>query len=249
MEELRNTTAYSIHPIALCEGPRDSSHFAYRSGSSTTCNAVCYVWYIENSTFKILVDAGASASTFTKRGTQETDLTSVENGLGRLGLRPEDIDIVIITHLHCDHIALGYLYKRAKFIVQKKELDYALHPHPIDADLYDRSTFEDLNWDVIDGNTEITPGISVFLTPGHSPGGQSVEVGTLAGKAIVTGFCCTKNTFNQTQEMKRRGWEVTIPLIHQDTSQTYDSVLEVKHRAKIIIPLHEPQFKGNETIP
>lgn len=240
---------HCIRPIALCEGPRDSSHFAYRSKPGIICNTACYVWYIESPSDKILVDAGASASTFTSRGTPETDLMSVEDGLARLGLKPEDIDIVIMTHLHCDHIALGYLYKNAKFIIQKRELDYARNPHPIDAELYDRPSFEGLNWEVIDGDREIIPGVSVFLTTGHSPGGQSIEVNILSGKTVITGFCCTLNTFTQTEEMKRRGWEVTIPLIHQNALQTYNSVLEVKRRADIIIPLHEPAFIVREKIP
>lgn len=240
---------YSVRPIALCEGPRDNSHFAYRSGSGTISNTACYVWLIENQSPKILVDAGARAATFTKRGTPEKDLLLVEDGLAKFGLTPEDIDIVIVTHLHCDHIALGYLYKNAKFIVQQRELEYAQNPHPIDADLYERSTFEDLNWEVIDGDREIVPGVSVSLTPGHSPGGQSVEVNTLSGKAIITGFCCTLNTFNQTPEMKRRGWEVTTPLIHNDVRVAYDSVLKVKNKADIILALHDPLFIEKNQIP
>jgi hypothetical protein len=49
--------------------------------------------------------------------------------------------------------------------------------------------------------------------------------------------------------MKRRGWEVTAPLIHHDVREAYDSVLNVKHRADIIVALHDPIFIGKETIP
>lgn len=242
-------STYHIYPIALCEGPRDSSHFAYRGESGTTCNTACYVWYIAGADSAILVDAGASASTFTEKGAQETDLISVEQGLGKLGLKPKDIQIVIATHLHCDHIALGYLFKNARFLVQKTELDYARNPHPIDAYLYERHALEGLSWEVINGDAEITSGVSVLFTPGHSPGGQSVEVDTPGGKAIITGFCCTLKTFTPTREMERMGWEVTIPLIHQDVRQAYDSVLKVKRRADIIIPLHEPAFIREKQIP
>jgi N-acyl homoserine lactone hydrolase len=241
--------AHHIYPIALCEGPRDSSHFAYRSEPGTICNTACYIWYIETPEVQILIDAGANALTFTERGTLETDLISVEDGLRRLGTKPKDIDIVIATHLHCDHIALSHLYKNAKFVVQKRELEYAFNPHPIDAVLYDRPSFEGLNWEIIDGDTEIVPGVSVFLTPGHSPGGQSVEVETPAGKAVITGFCCTLDTFTQTREMKRRGWEVTAPLIHHDVREAYNSVLKVKRRADIILALHDPTFIKKEKIP
>jgi glyoxylase-like metal-dependent hydrolase (beta-lactamase superfamily II) len=240
---------YKIYPIALCQGPRDRSHFAYRSESGGVCNTTCYIWYLEGSDAKILVDAGAQASDFTARGTPETDIISVKDGLHKLGLLPDDIDIVIVTHLHCDHISLGWLYKKAKFIIQKRELEYAKNPHPIDAVLYDHSSFSHLNWEVIDGDKEIVPGISVLFTPGHSPGGQSVEINTSAGKAIITGFCSTQNTFIPTGEMKRRGWEVTIPLIHHDALQTYKSVIKVKRLADVIIPLHEPAFIGKSVIP
>jgi N-acyl homoserine lactone hydrolase len=240
---------HRIHPIALCEGPRDSAHFAYRSEGGNICNTACYIWYVENPGLNIIVDAGDNAADFLAKGAPETDITSVEAGLAKFNLKPEDINIVIVTHLHCDHIALGNLYKNARFIVQQKELNYALSPHPIDAVLYDRSFFNGLNWDVVNGDKEILPGISVLLTPGHSPGGQSVEISTPAGKAIITGFCSTLATFSPTAEMKRRGWEVTIPMIHQDALQAYQSVLSIKRRADIIIPLHEPAFIRKNVIP
>jgi N-acyl homoserine lactone hydrolase len=172
----------------------------------------------------------------------------MEDGLANLGLTPQDIDIVILTHLHGDHAELGSLYKKAKFIVQKKELQYALHPHPIDADLYVKSYFESLNFDIIDGEVRINSGISVFPSPGHTPGGQSVQINTASGTAIIPGFCCSLDTFKQSEEMKRRGWEVSAPLLHHDVREAYDSVLKVKRRADIILALHDPEFIGKKTV-
>ncbi len=213
----------------------------------TGCTSVCYSWYIEGSSPRILVDAGQTAAMSPKGWKRE--LSSPEDGLSRLGLKPEDIEIVILTHLHFDHIGLSHMYRKATFIVQKRELDYARNPHPIDARLYRSSTFESLNMELIDGQKEIIPGVSVFLTPGHSPGGQSVEIDTAAGKAVITGFCCHLSTFVQTEAMKARGWEVTAPLIHHDVREAYDSVLQVKRRADIIIAPHDPVFVGKATIP
>ena len=173
----------------------------------------------------------------------------MENGLAKIGLTPEDIDIVILTHLHGDHTELASLYRKAKFIVQRKELEYAQHPHPIDAELYDNRYFESLDFDIIDGDANINSGISVFLTPGHTPGGQSVQIHTALGEAIITGFCCSMDTFKQTEEMKRRGWEVSVPLIHHDVRDAYDSVLKVKQKADIILSLHDPEYIGRKTVP
>jgi glyoxylase-like metal-dependent hydrolase (beta-lactamase superfamily II) len=248
-EEVVGMGIYSIRAIALAEGPRDGSSYTYRENFGTRQNSACYIWYVMNSKPRTLIDAGARLSMFSQRGVPERELISLEAGLATLELKPEDIEIVIVTHLHWDHVALGSLYKNAKFIVQKKELDYARNPHPIDALHFEKGTFEDLDMEVIDGQEEIAPGISVFLTPGHSPGGQSVEIDTMAGKAIITGFCSTLQTFAQSDIMKSRGWQVSVPLIHQDVREIYNSVLQVKHRADIIIPLHDPLFIQKEIIP
>ena len=240
---------YSICPLALCEFSLDASLYTYRMNFGEIYNTACYIWYIEGSQPKTMVDAGVSASMFAAKGDSVTELMSVEDGLATLGLKPDDIEIIILTHLHFDHIALGYLYPNAKFVVQKNELDYALHPHAIDAGLYEKATFEDLDMEVIDGKKEIIPGVCVFPTPGHTPGGQSVEVNTLAGRAIITGFCCTLRSFTKSDEMERWGWEVAVPLIHHDVRDAYDSILEVKRRADIVITLHDTTLVGKERIP
>jgi N-acyl homoserine lactone hydrolase len=233
---------YSVRPIALCVGPRDLSQYTFGMNFGKKCESVWYTWYVEDSEPRTLIDTGAFRSQDMKV------LGSVEKGLARLGTRPEDIRIVIVTHLHFDHIALGYLYKNAKFIVQKKELEYALNPHPLDAGYYDRNTFENLNIELIEGEKEILNGVSVFPTPGHTPGGQSVDIRTESGKVIVAGFCSELATFEQTEEMKKRNWEVSAPLIHQDVRQVYDSVLKVKRFGGTIIAMHDPAFRLKDRI-
>ena len=242
-------TTYTIRPIALSEGLREGSQFTYRMNFGTTLKTASYIWYIDGSQPKTIVDAGATAAMFMERGSRQKDYISVEDGLKKLGLKPEDIESVIVSHLHWDHIALAHLFKKAKFIVQKRELDYARNPHPIDAGGYDSSMFEGLDFEVIDGEKEIMPGVTVFLSPGHTPGGQSVEINTTAGKAIITGFCYVFSNFTQNETMKRRGWEVTVPLAHQDVRDIYDSVIKAKRRADILIGLHDTAFVDKETIP
>ena len=237
-----------IHPIPLCQGTRDLSQWTHCLNVGTKSALVVYTWYIEGPEPKILVDCGARASTFRDKGYPSEEIQSVDAGLDKLGLKPTDIDVVIITHLHGDHAELGHLYKNAKFIVQKKELEYALHPHPWDAFFYAGGDLDGLNFEVIDGDEKIAPGVSVYLTPGHTPGGQSVAVDTVRGKAVITGFCCVEETFVQTEQMKRRGWEVGAPGLHQDVREAYDSVLKVKRIADIILPLHDSAFLAGEPI-
>ena len=70
-------------------------------GSST--DLVVYVWYIEGANSRILVDAGMDEAAGIAMGGWV--VSSLDDGLTRVGLTPEDVDIVIFTHLHPDHVA------------------------------------------------------------------------------------------------------------------------------------------------
>jgi N-acyl homoserine lactone hydrolase len=239
---------YSIRPLALCEGIRDMSQWTYRWNVGKKVRSACYVWYIEGSDPATLVDAGAQGEHFNPEFPMTTRV-SLDEGLASLGLEPKDIRTIIITHLHFDHVALANRYPNAEFVVQKRELEFAENPHVFSSVDYNRKLFQGINFRIIDGDTEIAPGITALLTPGHSPGGQSVQVETSKGKAIITGFCSQLSTFTQTEFMKERGLEVAACGLHTDCREAYDSALRVKRLADIIIPCHDPSFMDVERIP
>jgi len=209
---------------------------------------VGYTWYIEGPKENIIVDAGGTAEGLIKYGVPTETIHSVEDGLSMVGLKPDDIDIVILTHLHFDHVELGYKYTKARFIVQKAELDFARNPHPIAAGEYDKDTFERLNYEVIEGDKEVTEGVRILVTPGHTPGGQSILVETAKGTAVITGFCCIDDNFYPPDEVAKR-MPVIISAFHTDIYQFYDSMLKVKGIADIIVPIHEKKFLNIDRIP
>ena len=80
---------------------------------------------------------------------------------------------------------------------------------------------------IVDGDAEIVPGIRVILTPGHTPGGQSVAVETDRGTAVITGFCCNADNF------PRVGPAVT-PGVHINAIEAYESAQRVKELAEML---------------
>ena len=242
------SNSYSIRPIALCQGERDMSLWTYRMNVGQKVKIVCYIWYIEGSDPVTLVDAGALAEHYKNPEFPMKTCSSLEDGLNRHGLKAADVEQILITHLHFDHIALASRFKNAKFIVQRKELDFARNPHVFNAMDYNAEFFEGLNYSIVDGDIEIMPGVKAFLTPGHSPGGQSIQIRTKQGNAIITGFCSQLSTFEQTSAMKAIGLEVAACGLHLDCREAYDSALRVKKMADIIIPLHDPIFMDTTII-
>lgn len=115
------------------------------------------------------------------------------------GITPEEIDTVIYTHLHNDHAAFSYEFKNARIITQKKEWETLINPLPPmmvrrDYDLEALPELKTTNMIFIDGDMEIADGIRVFMTPGHTPGSQSVAVNTNKGVIALVGdqfhFAC-----------------------------------------------------------
>jgi glyoxylase-like metal-dependent hydrolase (beta-lactamase superfamily II) len=109
--------------------------------------------------------------------------------LAKAGVKPEEIDLVINTHLHFDHaggntrLAAGRAvpaFPNAGYIVQKAELDHAMQPTERDRASYYAHDFvpvtEAGQWQFVDGDTEILPGISVVKIPGHNLNIQGVQI-------------------------------------------------------------------------
>jgi N-acyl homoserine lactone hydrolase len=103
---------------------------------------------------------------------------SVAEALADIDMTPGDIDLVINTHLHFDHCGQNAVFRHAACYVQRAELDRAKRESP---ELCDWFGFMDARFELLDGDAEIVPGVSVIATPGHTSGHQSVLVQTAEG--------------------------------------------------------------------
>jgi N-acyl homoserine lactone hydrolase len=100
---------------------------------------------------------------------------SVADALAELDMTPADIGLVINTHLHFDHCGQNAVFAHAPCYVQRAERDRAERESP---ELYDWFGFMNARWELLDGDVEILPGLSVITTPGHTVGHQCVVVAT-----------------------------------------------------------------------
>lgn len=116
--------------------------------------------------------------------------TALEAGIRAAGHRPEDVTLVINTHLHFDHGG-GNTYRdadgrvrpalpRARYVVQAGEYQFATHTNERTAASYFAPNFVPLQeagvLDLVEGEREVVPGIRLLPTPGHVPFHQSVLI-------------------------------------------------------------------------
>ncbi len=138
---------------------------------------------IQTNSDNILIDTGIGNLPDKYDQYYKTDRSqSLDESLAEVGLLPEDISVVINTHLHVDHCGNNKLFKNARFVVQKAELEYAHNPHRFQKGGYIKEMFDGIRFNTISDNCEILPGISVLLTSGHTPGHQAVVVDATESK-------------------------------------------------------------------
>jgi N-acyl homoserine lactone hydrolase len=98
---------------------------------------------------------------------------SAADALAELDMTPGDISLVINTHLHFDHCGQNAVFRHAPFYVQRAELDSARRESGWLAEWFD---FMGARFELLDGDAEVVPGVSVITTPGHTVGHQCVVV-------------------------------------------------------------------------
>jgi glyoxylase-like metal-dependent hydrolase (beta-lactamase superfamily II) len=111
---------------------------------------------------------------------------TIFSSLRQIGLEPDDIDLVINTHLHFDHAGrnttalLEPTFRNARYIVSKQELFDATHTHERNRASYNSHNFEPILeknlFDTFEGTAQIYPELSLIPAPGHNLGQNAVRL-------------------------------------------------------------------------
>ena len=139
---------------------------------------------------------------------------AVKTSFRQIGIFPEDVDTVILTHAHHDHTGNLDRYPKARVLVHSGE---------------DR---EITGAETIDSDTEIEKGVRLVHTHGHTPGSMSVYVQAdrkyvLAGDAVP----------------KKGNYDKLIPpAINTDADEALKSIKEIIKYADVIVPGHDSPF-------
>jgi N-acyl homoserine lactone hydrolase len=147
---------------------------------------------------------------------------SAADALAGLDMTPADIDLVINTHLHFDHCGQNAVFPHAPCYVQRAELARAERES---RELYDWFGFANARFELLDGDAEILPGLSVLATPGHTAGHQCVlvRIGDGAGELLIGDAAYTPRVYTRPeygdqlpgQASDPVSWRESLGRIHQ----------------------------------
>ena len=166
--------------------------------------------------------------------------TTLPGELARLGLTPDDIHIVINTHLHFDHCGwntrrengkLVPAFPRARYFVQRGEWEHALHPTERDRASYVQDFFlaAENQTEFLDGESEIIPGIRVEVVPGHNRNMQCVRIESGGRQA------CFISDLVPTQAHLRFPWIMSFDLYPLETLANKQRILPQLAEVKALV--------------
>jgi glyoxylase-like metal-dependent hydrolase (beta-lactamase superfamily II) len=158
--------------------------------AGTAWRLPCLSYLIRSDEATIIVDSGVGPAGLWDDWAPEQE-GLLPSALEALGISPDEIDIVFLTHLHVDHVGWNCdldavpLFPRARYVVHGDALAYALtkryaHIRRCIVPLADRIQ-------QVRGDTELARGIVAFGTPGHYPGHLALRVSSEGAGATLVG--------------------------------------------------------------
>ena len=175
--------------------------------------------------------------------------------LAAAGVEPDEVDLVVLTHLHLDHIGWNLTwdggsprprFPRARYLVQRSDWE-AFAARPEEARVaFDRCVrpLADLGVaELLDGDRTLDPVLSVLHTPGHTPGSQSLLVRSGAAAVLLWG-----DVANHPAQVDRPDWGPGSDALPEVARQTRRRLLDrLETEAIWLAPSHFPEPFGTVT--
>jgi len=236
---------YEVYAIRYATIPDFSvSSLVAGADRSRKMDIAMMVWLVRGNGRNILVDSGFYRDQFMKQW-RPKDYVKPSEAIARLGLKPEDITDVVITHMHWDHADGMDLFPKARIWLQKDELEYyagsawqSRNTHGgIDPD--DILAAVKLNTQgrvgLVNGDAqEILPGITCYLGGKHTYASQYLGVSTAQGIVVLA----SDNMYLYENLDKHAAIAQTLDA--ESNLRAQDRMKQLAADPRLIIPGHDP---------
>ena len=206
---------------------------------------VCYLVQTDDGK-NILIDSGLPEIIPEEESEFENGQDVIEQ-LARIGLKPNDINTVISTHYDIDHAGRHAAFTKAHYVVQRV--------HQLDAVSNPRFAADRPQWNqpmerirLVDGDTELLPGLDLIETSGHVPGHQSVLVQLPKTGAILLTIDAVPFSEGFTRDAQGDGSNPDAEAIRTSTIKLLDLV-EREHIGLVIFGHDKAQWEGLKMLP
>ena len=233
---------YRIHAVRYAHRACSSSEVFYGDHHASPMTMDYFVWALTSGRHTVVVDLGFTEAVGTARGRQF--LRCPSRGLAEIGVDCRQVEHVVVSHFHYDHVGNYALFPRATFHVQDTEMAFFTGRHASrpafrrSVEVDDVCALVRLNYEgrlrFVDGSAEVVPGVAVHKVGGHTAGMQVVTVAHARGQAVVASDA----------SHYYRNFEEGIPFntLHDlpGMYRAFDRLRELASSPDLILPGHDP---------
>jgi len=234
---------YEIYAIRYAtRDARRADHFIGGDPHDAPMPMDYFTWIVRDKDRVIAVDTGFTAEVAAPR--KRTFLRCPVETMGKLGVTPEQVEDVVITHMHYDHVGNFHKFPKARFHLQEKEMHfctghYVRYPrigHSFEVE--DVVGMVRLNFkgrvEMHLGDGEIAPGVTLHYVGGHTAGLQVVRVHTRRGWVVLA----SDSAHYYEHIFKNRLFVAAFHI--GDMLDAYRTVEKLAQSRDHIIPGHDP---------
>ena len=227
----------NFYPAIPADGWRPYSEFLTPEGKHRF-NIACFL--VRSDGHTILVDTGLGVPT---AEIVETTTGQLLDDLKAKGIRQDEIDMVVFTHLHRDHVGWNLrsqgdqyepYFPKARYIISKKEWEACRSPEMRDRFVNSPSRvwpLEELGlMELVEGEHALTGELTALPTPGHTPGHMSILVSSQGQRALILG-----DIAHSVVQVHETEWVSRVDIDPKQTRNTRRHIMDRLEREGLLV--------------
>ena len=197
-------------------------------------------FFIHSQGETILVDTGMGPGPHPTHGNRKGDLI---NQLAKGGVKPEDVNSVVHTHLHADHVGWNLdlsggkprpYFPNARYLIPRVDWEHFIKPENLRNAPWVRDSVVPLDalglMDFFDAEHNITSEVKTLPTPGHTPGHQVIPVSSQGQKAMIVG-----DVLHSRVQVQEPSWCAGVDTDKADSRRSREDLLKRAEAENYII--------------
>jgi glyoxylase-like metal-dependent hydrolase (beta-lactamase superfamily II) len=239
--------AYEVYAVRFATQASYPTRFLVAGADTGRRSQLAFtIWLLRSERYTVIVDAGFYRDKFVSRWKPVAFVKPTE-ALGALGVKPEDVTDIVLSHIHWDHLDGADLFPRARVWLQREELEHHTNDSgvvldraidPDDAKMLIAMKAAGRVHLVGGDSVEIIPGITVFTGGKHTFASQYVAVhASLAGGRTGTVVLASDNAYLYENLERRRPIAQTLDSL--SNARALERMFRLASDARLVVPGHD----------
>ncbi len=233
---------YEVYALKCGERDTTACEFFYREPSHQPITLHFFVWLVLGGPHPVLVDTGFGEDDASARGIR--GYVSPAAMVARLGIRPEEVPVALVSHLHWDHWAGYRHFPASEFWIQREEVAFWTGPvarydvYKAPANPAALGQLVSLNYGnrvrLVEGECAVLPGLRVHRVGGHTAGLQIVSVETARGRVVLTSDA--SHFYRNVERYQPVQLITSLP----EMLAAFDTIRALAGSPDLVVPGHDP---------